>query len=254
MPATVTTLDPADARAASGDHPLIAHLSAYLAPAFSAWQLGDAVAIADDYWGEPALVAVGPPDDAAALARALSDVECWLSLPADAAALLPDDVLDDRHEWAFRWIDRPTSTPADAARWLGPADDTALRELLATAFPDASVQPGSPRALRWAGRYVDGTLAAAAADATGAPGTGFVASIAVDADRRGGGLGRAVTGWLLDRLVERHGRAGLWVHGDNAPAMAVYDRLRMAGLSLVAGALPAAPRSARDDDHPPAAD
>ena len=241
MSSALTVVDSATAVRASGDHPLIAHLSAYAAAEPAGWCRGAAVAVADSYWGNVNLCAVGPVEDVVPLVVGLRDHDRWMSLPSAAAAELPEGLLREPHEWAFRWTDRLTGTPPDAATWLSPAEDGEVSALLDVAFPDASVTPGSPRARRWAGvRDPDGRLVAIAADATGHPRVGFVASIATHPAHRGRGLGGVLTGWLVDRLVAEHGRAALWVHGGNVPATAVYDRIGMVDLRMTGGALPGA--------------
>ena len=82
-------------------------------------------------------------------------------------------------------------------------------------------------------RDSSGRLIACAADTTEAPGVGFVAAITVRPELRGQGLGRRVTAWTLNRLVEREGLAALWHDGDNLAGAAVYDALGMRRLSLV---------------------
>ncbi|MFL6136274.1 MAG: GNAT family N-acetyltransferase [Frankiaceae bacterium] len=242
MPPTLLVVDPDDAVAATRDHPLVAHLTAYPTAELPIWRYGDAVAVGYHYWDHPTIAAHGSPPDVATLVRAIGEsVRSWISVPADVVPLLPTGFLLDMHDWEFRWTARPTGTRPDAAAWLGPDDEDDVRELLAAGFPDASVGPGSPRARRWAGiRDGDGRLVGCAADATGRDGTGFVASITTRPDLRGGGIGRTITGWLTDRLVAEHGRAALWVFTGNDPARAVYDRLSMHELTLTAGALPAA--------------
>jgi GNAT superfamily N-acetyltransferase len=239
---TLHAIDAEEAVAVSGDHPLVAHLCAYPATDLLSWRYGEAVAVSYHYWNHPSLTACGPPADVASLLLGIgASVRSWVSVPDEVLPLLPRGFLLDMHGWEFRWTYRRTGTPRDAATWLAADDEHELRTLLATAFPDASVGWGSPRARRWAGiRDHRGRLVACAADATGRQGTGFVASITTDPQLRGTGLGRRVTGWLVDRLVDEHGRAALWVNGDNGPARAVYDRLTMLALPLTAGALPAA--------------
>jgi GNAT superfamily N-acetyltransferase len=237
-------VDVTEALRASGNHPLVAHLSASAPSPPRYWVCGRAVALADDYWDEVNLSAVGPVPDVMAIVEGLADLDAWMSVPTVAAEAIPEDLLADRHEWAFRWTTRPTGTPRDAAAWLSHADDADVSALLAEGFPDASVTVGHRRAHRWAGiRDARGRLLACAVDATEEPSVGFVASITTRPDARGRGLGTLVTGWLVDRLVEEHGRAALWVHQDNLAARLVYDRLGMVDLPMTAGALRGAQRA-----------
>jgi ribosomal protein S18 acetylase RimI-like enzyme len=238
MRAVLVPVDAAEAVRASGDHPLIAHLTASPADPPLHWRLGRAVALADDYWGRVNLCAIGPVTDVVALVDAVAHLDYWMSVPAEAAAELPEHTLGDRHGWAFRWTTTPTGVRRDAASWLHAGDEPELSELLDAAFPAASVRVGHRRARRWAGvRDGGGELVACAVDATQHPEVGFVASIATRPDARGQGFGTLVTGWLVDRLVEERGRAALWVDQDNPAANAVYDRLAMTELRMTAGAL-----------------
>ena len=148
----------------------------------------------------------------------------------------PDGVLTQPHGWGFRWLDAPTSPAVEAARWLPAASEDEVQRLLDDAFPEASFKPGDPRVRQWAGIRDDaGRLVACAADTTEAPGVGFVAAITTRPELRGHGLGRRVTGWTLDRLVEREGLAALWHYGGNVSAAKVYDALGMRRLDMVAG-------------------
>lgn len=223
-------------------HPLLRHLAASAVPGRPQPVLGEAAGVFYNYWGETDLAVVGPDADAAALVLSLGDsLDVPTSLPAGAAALLPEGYLADPHGWSFRWTTGSTGAAPDAAYWLADGERADLDALLAVAFPDASTGPDSPRAKRWAGIRDDGgRLAACAVDSTGVPDVGFVASIAVHPECRGRGLGRLITGWMLDQLVAQHGCAALWAYGGNAAARAVYDKLGMEGLELVSGGPPAA--------------
>jgi GNAT superfamily N-acetyltransferase len=156
-------------------------------------------------------------------------------VPAAAYGLLPDGVLRRPQGWGFRWLDRPTSLQIDGVGWLPTDHEGEVGRLLDEAFPEASFKPGDPRVRQWAGiRDGDRRLVACAADTTEAPGVGFVAAITARPELRGHGLGRRVTGWTLDRLVEREGQAALWHYGGNLAAAKVYDALGMRRLDMVA--------------------
>ena len=141
-----------------------------------------------------------------------------------------------RHRrWGFRWTDAPIGY----ARRTRPAwidDRTAVGQLLDEAYPDASVRQQSARVRAWAGIHDDdGRLIACAADTSEAPGLGFVAAITTRPELRGQGIGRRISGWILDRLVEREGVAALWHYGSNVAAARVYDALGMHSLPMTAG-------------------
>ncbi len=202
---------------------LLAQLASRWVDTAPAYSLGNAVGLFHFFGDEPDLVIVGDPDDAADLVAAFDAPR--LSVPRAAA----DRVLaehDYRHEvgWAFRWTDVPPPAPDDVG-WLPPEDDKEVADLLAAGFPDASLPVGHPDVRRWAGLRRDGRLVACAADATSVPGLGFLASITTHPDVRGTGAGTAVTAWATAALVREHGACGLWHMADNAPAVAVYDRL-----------------------------
>jgi ribosomal protein S18 acetylase RimI-like enzyme len=232
------TVDVDELVALSGRHPLVRHLVPHRLPGRPLFAYGHAVALLNGYWaqsdGGEDMVVVGPPEDAAALTVAIAQAEAVpVSLPEDAFALVPEGVLIKPEPWGFRWAEAATGTPRDAAGWEND-DDAEIDRLLDASFPDASFRPRSPRVRGWAGiRDVDGQLVACAADTTEAPGVGFVAAITTLPDVRGRGLGRAVTGWLLDRLVEREGLAALWHYGNNHAAARVYDALGMHRLGMV---------------------
>ncbi|MEU1298494.1 GNAT family N-acetyltransferase [Streptomyces shenzhenensis] len=67
-------------------------------------------------------------------------------------------------------------------------------------------------------------VVAGAADAWSAAGCGFLAGVVTHPRARGRGLAAAVSAFVVDALVRRHGRVALMVDGDNAPAIAVYER------------------------------
>lgn len=80
---------------------------------------------------------------------------------------------------------------------------------------------------------------AVAADAWSAAGCGFISGVVTHPGARGRGLGRAVCGFVLDALVARYGRAGLMVFAENAPAIAMYERLGMTKRLFRAAYVPA---------------
>ena len=233
------TIDDDDLVRISGGHPLVRHLIPHQIKGQVAWAYGSAVALVSGYWDSTDaggdIMMVGPPDDAAELAKLLVPLGRAMSIPAAAYDLLPAGLLVEPSGWSFRWADSPTGTSVDAAEWLRPEDAAEVDELLDAAFPEASFRPSSPRVRGWAGvRDDDGQLVACLGDSTEAPGVGFVASITSRTDRRGQGLGRQVTGWALDRLVDREGVAALWHFDGNLAARRTYDALGLYRLAMVA--------------------
>ncbi|WP_443060329.1 GNAT family N-acetyltransferase [Streptomyces sp. NBC_00459] len=76
---------------------------------------------------------------------------------------------------------------------------------------------------------------AVAADTWTAAGCGFMGGVVTHPGARRRGLARAVYGFLVDTLVNQHGRATLMVLTGNAPAIATYERLGMAKRLFRAG-------------------
>jgi GNAT superfamily N-acetyltransferase len=204
---------------------LLAQLVSRWVADLPAYTLGGAVGLYHLFGDEPDLVIVGDPDDAVALVEAFGR-PAGFSLPraAEERARKEHPEYGSVEGWAFRWTDVTPPAPDDGA-WLPPEADGEVAALLAAAFPHASLPVGHPDVRRWAGLRRDGRLVACAADATGVPGLGFLASITTHRDVRGSGLGTAVTAWATAALVREHGACGLWHMAGNASAIAVYDRL-----------------------------
>ncbi len=70
-----------------------------------------------------------------------------------------------------------------------------------------------------------------------APDLGFVASLAVQPASRRRGLGESLLRWACDELVRERGRIALWYDEDNAPAIAIYERLGFTLLPMTSGDL-----------------
>ena len=77
------------------------------------------------------------------------------------------------------------------------------------------------------GDSADGALLGIAADAWSAPGVGFLAGLATRSEARGRGHGGRVCAFVLNALVEEHGRAALMVDAHNHVAIELYRRLGM---------------------------
>ncbi|GAB2859149.1 hypothetical protein GCM10027176_71940 [Actinoallomurus bryophytorum] len=113
-----------------------------------------------------------------------------------------------------------------AARWLGGGELPEATALLEAVSPGSDAMPGVPGVERWAGIRDDaGRLTAVAALAWSAPAVGFMAGVAVRADARGRGLGRAVCGFILAAALARHGSAALMVDETNQAAVRLYQGL-----------------------------
>jgi predicted GNAT family acetyltransferase len=111
-------------------------------------------------------------------------------------------------------------------RWLDAADDELLA-LLEADSPTYSARPGGEFVRRWCGVRDDaGGLVACAAEVEYVPGVPQLASIVTRADRRGSGLGAAVTAWLTRRLLEEGApTVTLGMYSDNDVARGMYTRL-----------------------------
>jgi ribosomal protein S18 acetylase RimI-like enzyme len=229
-------------RAASGGHPLISQLLPHrIAGAPSAWVRGGAVAVRHDYWEEPVTAMAGPPEDVAGLLRDLAEAAPGghVSFPTVAAAV----PVEDSHGWGFAWRTEPVAGDPTVATWLHGDAAAEIDGLLDVAFPHASTRPSSRHARRWAGiRDTDGTLVACIVDCSQSPDLGFVASLAVLPVARGRGLGEALLRWATDELVRERGRVALWYDADNAPAIAIYERLGFTLLPMTSGDLISAAR------------
>jgi GNAT superfamily N-acetyltransferase len=125
-------------------------------------------------------------------------------------------------------VARLPGTRSHQVRWLSAAEWPEVSDLLGRAFPDSYARPAVTGVRRWAGiRDGCGVLAASAADAWSAPTVGFLAGVSVSDSARRRGFGRDVCHFVLEDLLETHGRAALLVHTWNASAIRAYHRLGM---------------------------
>lgn len=128
---------------------------------------------------------------------------------------------------SFLWMETTESPgPVTGVDWLDRDGEQRARTLFDLCFPDSYAQPGRPGVRRWAG--ADGALAVAA-DAWSAADSGFMAGVVTHPHARGRGLGAAVSRFVLDALVRRHGRAALMVDATNTAAVSVYEGAGMRG-------------------------
>ncbi|GAA1827905.1 hypothetical protein GCM10009682_53880 [Luedemannella flava] len=198
----------------------------------TAWRVDDALLWSGaGPWG-PVVCALGSPSTCLALARAVLDAGAvvrprWVHLPrtatSDVAAHLTVTAQDD---WDFRWV--AAAVPAHPAESrvvrLHDADLPAVEALLADAFPSTTTRPGDPRVLGWYGIRSGDALVAVGADRSRG-GVGFLAGLTVATDRRGEGLGTALTTAMTRSLGARYGDVGLGVIADNLAASRLYARL-----------------------------
>ncbi|MGD6747838.1 GNAT family N-acetyltransferase [Streptomyces sp. BH106] len=210
-------------------------------PGVRAWRHGEAWAVASPNRQQDRLMVQGDSADAAVLVRPiLEEVGPTYRLLGEAALIdglvrrLPE--LAPVHE--FFWMETTTCCGAATAgvRWLDSREEKEAASLFDRFFPDSYAQPGRAGVRRWAGVVgvvgeEDGGVGAeplaVAADAWSAAGCGFMGGVITHPSARGRGLGRAVSGYVLDDLVRRHGRAALMVLTGNTPAIATYERLGM---------------------------
>ncbi|MDT0344492.1 GNAT family N-acetyltransferase [Streptomyces litchfieldiae] len=209
-----------------------------LGPGVRAWRHGGALAVASPNPRQDRLAVQGDSADALVLVRrVLEEVGPSYRLLGEAALIdalvrrLPG--LTPIH--TFFWMETTSPTgaaPADV-RWLDAREEKEAASLFDRFFPDSYARPGRAGVRRWAGvvGQADGGVRAeplaVAADAWSAAGCGFMGGVLTHPAARGRGLARAVSGFVLDALVERYGRAALMVLAGNAPAIATYERLRM---------------------------
>jgi ribosomal protein S18 acetylase RimI-like enzyme len=183
--------------------------------------------------GRGHLVALGPGTAAVGLLRGVlagdgTDIGS-VSLPRDADRLLhPAYVLDPRNDW--EWFSTSATPPVQRGEaevaWLDGHDLGEVSELLSRWSARHDAVPGDPGVLRWCGIREDGGLVAVAAHTERRPGVPHLASIATHGERRGRGLGAAVTAWLTRRLLEEgHGTVTLGMYSDNDVARRLYERL-----------------------------
>lgn len=154
----------------------------------------------------------------------------WFSTVGEGRKLWapPGLRVDGSGRWAFMWTTSTTGLPP-APDGLVALDDTADAAQIETFGrghnPHFEGFPGHGFATCWLGvRDADGLAAVGALHelASGAP---HLAGLIVRPDRRGSGLGTALTAELTRRAVAGHGACTLGVYSDNATAVRLYERL-----------------------------
>ena len=177
------------------------------------------------------LYALGTPADTAALATEsvdlLDEPPYGLTTTRVVGDLLSDKLRPvEFDEWDWWWLDRPPPAQAGEEEVAWEADEPALADFLEVASPRRSADPGDRHVQRWCSIRDDAGIAACAAELHLVPGVPHLASIAVRPDRRGLGLGGAVTAWITRQvLAEESPVVTLGMYADNEPARRVYRRL-----------------------------
>ncbi|MGS2619930.1 GNAT family N-acetyltransferase [Micromonospora sp. LZ34] len=155
----------------------------------------------------------------------------WLHLPRLDPATLDGRLDVDRHdEWDFRWTATPPPPQPGEERVerLTAADHPALTELIDAAFPTTTSRPGDPRVVDWYGIRDGDRLVACGADRSRGD-IGFLAGLTVAPDRRGRGLGAALTAGMTRALFARRDTVALGVYTANVGAVRLYRRLGFTG-------------------------
>ena len=142
------------------------------------------------------------------------------------------DRLGDRFagggDWDWLWTDRvpPRLAAEDALVELDDTRDAAdITALNRIGNPTAESAPGTGRTELWLGARERGRLVAAGAIHRTPGGAPHLAGIVVDPQRRGAGLGVALTAALTRRAIAGDGVCTLGMYADNDRARGIYERL-----------------------------
>ncbi|WP_446219806.1 GNAT family N-acetyltransferase [Micromonospora sp. IBHARD004] len=221
--------------AATGHHPYARH-ALWHDPEARGWRRDGAVG-----WLLPpeqgpaggALGAPGPALDvfAGLVADGVLREGQWLHLPrADRDEVTARLTVARLDEWDFLWTTAaPPRQPAEErVVRLTEADHPALAALIEESFPTTTSRPGDPRIVDWYGIRDGDRLVACGADRSRGD-VGFLAGLTVATDRRGRGLGAALTAGMTRALAARYGLVALGVYTDNVGAIRLYRRLGYTG-------------------------
>jgi ribosomal protein S18 acetylase RimI-like enzyme len=179
--------------------------------------------------GSPSLWCLGPTDDLARLAAQavdLIDEPGRVSVEAAAYDELPEAWrLPVSGHWHWMLTHQappphPLEPTVVEVTEAGPIDG-----LLDVANPGSFARPGSRGVECWLGIPGDDGLLAVGALYRDPSGAGHLRSVTTHPTAAGRGLGTAVSAALTRRALAVSGTATLGVYVDNAPALAVYDRL-----------------------------
>ncbi|MFU8854382.1 GNAT family N-acetyltransferase [Micromonospora sp. SL1-18] len=155
----------------------------------------------------------------------------WLHLPRTAPEEVAGRLTVARlDEWDFLWTTTPPPPQPAEERVvrLTEADHPALAALIEESFPTTTSRPGDPRVVDWYGIRDGDRLVACGADRSRG-GIGFLAGLTVATDRRGRGLGAALTAGMTRALFARYDHVALGVFTDNPGAIRLYRRLGYTG-------------------------
>jgi ribosomal protein S18 acetylase RimI-like enzyme len=221
--------------AATGQHPYARH-SLWRDHDARGWRRDGSVGWLLPAGQGPAGGAVGPAGPALEVFAALvADGTLrpgqWLHLPRTSAAQLRGRLTVSRlDEWDFLWTTAPPPVQPAEERVvrLTEADHPALAALIDQSFPTTTSRPGDPRIVDWYGIREGDQLVACGADRSRGD-IGFLAGLTVATDRRGRGLGAALTAGMTRALAARYGDVALGVYTDNVGAIRLYRRLGFTG-------------------------
>ncbi|MEH1102348.1 GNAT family N-acetyltransferase [Micromonospora sp. CPCC 205561] len=196
------------------------------------WRRGDAVAWLAPVEHGPPGGAFGAPAAAVGMfaelvGRGALGPGHWLHLPRLGPAVLTGRLAVARHdEWDFLWTTAapPHQPGQERVVRLTEADHPALTALIDAAFPTTTSRPGDPRVVDWYGIRDGDRIVACGADRSRGD-TGFLAGLTVAPDRRGRGLGAALTAAMTRALFARHDTVALGVYTANVGALRLYRRL-----------------------------
>ncbi|MGB2570645.1 GNAT family N-acetyltransferase [Micromonospora citrea] len=155
----------------------------------------------------------------------------WVQLPrTDPQTLAGRFTVARLDEWDFLWTDTPPPRQADEERVvrLTAADHPALAALIDEAFPSTTSRPGDPGVADWYGIRDGDRIVACGADRSRGD-IGFLAGLTVAPDRRGRGLGAALTAGMTRALATRYDHVALGVYTVNVGAIRLYRRLGFTG-------------------------
>ncbi|MEU8262779.1 GNAT family N-acetyltransferase [Micromonospora sp. NPDC048999] len=176
-----------------------------------------------------ALGATGPALDvfAGLVADGTLHAGQWLHLPRTPAAEVARRLTVARlDEWDFLWTTTPPPPQPEEERVvrLTEADHPALAALIDESFPTTTSRPDDERIVDWYGIRDGDRLVACGADRSRGD-IGFLAGLTVATDRRGRGLGAALTAGMTRALFALYDHVALGVYTENLGALRLYRRL-----------------------------
>lgn len=203
-----------------------------LAPAMFAktlWFTPDLTLVLRDF-GTSILFAMGPGSVSEALDRVTWPVHLQVQRDALDEIARHARVEGERLMWRMGWSGQPLPPPSPTAVRLGAGDVPALQRLYADGDATGEAPdfffPSMVTAGAFHGIYEDGALVAAAGThlLSREEGAAAIGNVYARRDCRGRGLGRLVTGAVLESLAGIE-TVGLNVRADNEPALRLYESL-----------------------------